>query len=82
MNPEDRKRFAKLNRAWLAGEKMEGLRFQYNSIVEVTLADGTTKAGWIVGASSDGPEPVYTVEARDGSGDIQCPESAVKEVAS
>ena len=81
MNPEDRKRFAKLNRAWLAGEKISSLQFQYNSIVQVTLPDGTTKTGWIVGASVDGPEPVYTVEARDGSGDIECQESAVKKVA-
>ena len=81
MNSEDRKRFTQLNHAWLAGEKINGLQFRRNSVVEVTLPDGTTKTGWIVAASFDGPEPVYTVEARDGSGDIECRKSAVKKVA-
>jgi len=80
MNPEARKRFAKLNAAWLSGEKVDGLQFLHNSIAEVTLPDGTTKTGWIVAATVDGPEPVYTVEAQDGSGDIECAESALKSV--
>jgi hypothetical protein len=78
MNPEVRKRFAQLNAAWRSGEKVDGLQFLYNSIGEVTLPDGTTKTGWIVAATVDGPEPVYTVESQDGSGDIECVESALK----
>jgi hypothetical protein len=80
MNPEPRKRFAQWNAAWLAGEKIDELRFLYNSIAQVTLPDGTIKTGWIVAATVDGPEPVYTVEIQDGSGDIECSESALKSV--
>lgn len=80
MNPEDKKRFARLNAAWLAGEKIDGLKFLHNSIVEVTLPDATTQTGWIVAASTDGSEPIYTVEAQDGSGDIEGPESALRRV--
>jgi hypothetical protein len=80
MNPDDKKRFARLNSAWLAGEKVDGLKFLHNSIVEVTLPDAATKTGWIVAASVEGPEPIYTVEAQDGSGDIQSPESALRGV--
>jgi hypothetical protein len=79
MNLEERKKFAKLNSAWLEGEKIDGLLFRHNSTVRVTLADGTSMIGWIVAASFDGPEPIYTVEAEDGSGDIECLESAIKE---
>jgi len=81
MDPETRKRFAQLNAAWLAGAKVDGLQFLHNSIAEVTLPDGTTKTGWIVAATVNGPEPVYTLEARDGSGDVECPESVLRRVA-
>ena len=80
MNPEDKKRCAQLNAAWLAGQKIDGLKFRYNSIVVATLPDGTTKTGWIVAVSVDGSEPIYTVEAQDGSGDIECLESAMKSI--
>jgi len=80
MNPEDTKRFAQLNAAWLAGQKIDGLQFRHNSIVVATLPDGTTKTGWIVAASVDRLEPIYTVETQDGSGDIECPESTIKSV--
>ena len=69
-NPEAGERFAQRKVAWLSGEKVDGLSFLHNSIAEVTLPDGTTKIGWIVAATVDGPEPVYTVEAQDGSDDI------------
>jgi hypothetical protein len=78
MDPEAKKKFAQLYAAWLAGAKVDGLQFLHNSIVEATLPDGTTKTGWIVTAMVSGPEPVYTVEARDGSGDVECPESALR----
>jgi hypothetical protein len=74
----DKTRFAQLNALWLAGEKIDGLRFYHNSLVVVTLPTSVTKNGWIVAASLDGSEPVYTVEAEDGSGDIEYPESAIK----
>jgi hypothetical protein len=76
MNPETRSIFARLNARWLAGEKVDELRFLYNSVVEVTLLDGTTRPGCIVGATVDGPEPVYTLEAEDG--DFESTESAIR----
>ena len=78
MTPDERKQFARLNAAWRAGGRIDALRFQYNTLVSVTMPDGKTRDGWIVGASVDGPEPVYTVEAKDGSRDIECPESAIR----
>jgi phosphoserine phosphatase len=81
MNIEERKRMAKLNAEWLAGEKIDALQFRYNTTVIATLSDGTILTGWIVGASVDGPEPVYTIEAQDGSGDIECAESTILEVS-
>jgi hypothetical protein len=78
MNPEEQKRFTRLNSAWLGGEKIDVLKFLHNSMVEATLPDKSTKTGWIVAASTDGPEPIYTVEAQDGSGDIEVPESGLK----
>lgn len=80
MNPEDKKRFAEMNAAWLGGERIDGLKFLHNSIVEVTLPDASIRTGWIVAASVDGPEPVYTVEAQDGSGDIESLESTLRSV--
>lgn len=79
MNLEERKRLVKLSAAWRAGEKVEGLQFRYNTTVIVTLADGTTMTGWIVAASTDGPEPTYTIEAQGGSGDLECHESSIAE---
>lgn len=79
MNLEERKKLVKLSAAWRAGEKIEGLQFRYNTTVIVTLADGTTTTGWIVAASTDGPEPIYTIEAQDGSGDMECLESSIAE---
>jgi hypothetical protein len=78
MNQADKKTLARLNAAWLAGENIEGLKFLHNSTVEVILPDGTLKTGWIVAATVDGPEPIYTVEANDGAGDIECPESTLR----
>ena len=82
MNQEDRKIFAQLNAAWLAGKKLDDLKYLHNSIAEATLPDGTTKIGYIVAATVKGTEPIYTVEAQDGSGDIQCPESSLRIVES
>ena len=81
MNLEERKRVRRLNAAWIAGEKIDGLLFPYNCLVEAIMPDGAVKTGWIVAATLDGPEPMYTVEARDGSEDIECPESMLKLLA-
>ena len=78
MTQEEKKQWSRINAAWLAGEKIDGLAFRYNILVSVTLPDGSSKDGWIVGAVDDGPEPIYTVEAKDRSGDIECPESAIQ----
>jgi hypothetical protein len=76
MDPRDRDK----RKRWLAGEPVEELAFLYNSVVEATLPDGEKKKGWIVSASVEGEEPVYTVEACDGSGDYECPQSTIRDV--
>ena len=78
MNAEEKIKLAKLNEKWMAGQKVEELQFQFNTIVEVNLPDRTVRSGWIVGAALTSPEPTYTVECSDGSGDIKCPESSIK----
>ncbi len=78
MKLKDKKRFARLNAAWRAGEKVDGLAFPYNSLVTVSLPDGSAKDGWIVGVTLEGPEPIYIVETKDGSGDLECPESTIR----
>jgi hypothetical protein len=78
MSTEEQKGFARLNTAWLAGERVDGFKFLHNSIAELVLEDGTRKKGWIVALTPADPEPVYTLEAHDGSGDIRCPESALR----
>lgn len=81
MSSEDqKKRFARLNAAWLSGERVEGLKFLHNSTAEALLPDGQRKRGWVVAATVTGSEPTYTLEAQDGTGDIECPESALRSV--
>lgn len=77
MTPEYREQ----NSWWGCGELTEELVFAHNSVVEIALPDGTKKEGWIVGATIDSPEVIYTVEACDGSGDFKCPGSSLREVA-
>jgi hypothetical protein len=67
-------------RRWLAGESIPELAFRYNSAVDVLLPSGERKLGWVVAAEMEGGTTRYTVEAGDGSGDIECLESALREV--
>jgi hypothetical protein len=66
------------NAWWVRGELTEELAFEHNSIVEAVLPDGRKKDGWIVNASIEVPEVIYTVEACDGSGDYKCPASTLR----
>ncbi|HTJ79502.1 MAG TPA: hypothetical protein VL357_10950 [Rariglobus sp.] len=76
MTPEYREQ----NSWWVHGELTEELAFEHNSVVEMTLPDGRKKEGWIVGASIESPEVIFTVEACDGSGDFKCPQSSLRAV--
>jgi hypothetical protein len=69
------------NSWWVRGELSKKLAFEHNSIVEMALPDGKKKEGWIVGASIECPEVIFTVEACDGSGDVRCPQSILRAVA-
>ncbi len=71
MTPEYREQ----NSWWVRGELTEELAFEHNSVVEMTLPDGRKKDGWIVAASIESPEVIFTVEACDGAGDFKCPQS-------
>ena len=76
MNKEEIKEFRIKNAKWRTGEIVPPLKLKYNTLVIARMPDGTTKEGWIVGASiDDGPEPVYTIESKDRSPDFECPES-------
>lgn len=77
MTPEYREQ----NSWWVHGELTEELAFAHNSIVEMALPDGRKKDGWIVGASIESSEVIFTVEACDGSGDFRCPQSSLRAVA-
>ena len=76
MTPEYREQ----NSWWVHGELIEELEFDHNSLVEALLPEGSKKEGWIVGASIQVPEVIYTVEACDGSGDYKCPASTLQKV--
>ena len=74
------KDFELLN-AFLSGEKIAGIKFRHNSSVAFIRADGTRCLGWIVSLTLNGPEPVYTVECGDGSGDVDVLESKLELIA-
>jgi hypothetical protein len=67
----------KLNDAFLAGEKIPGIKFRHNSHVAFLGADSARFEGWIVSVEPLQPEPLYTVECCDGSGDEDVPESKI-----
>lgn len=50
---------------------MPGIKFRHNSLVTFVGADGIGHEGWIVGVAPIEPEPVYTVERRDGEEDAE-----------
>ncbi len=73
---KDRKRHD-LSKSYLSGEKILGVKFRHNSHVSYTDESGKVAEGWIVGVGPVEPEPVYTIERSDGSGDDEVRESAV-----
>ena len=77
-NVEDRKRHRDLSKRYLSGEKILGVKFRHNSRVSYTAESGKVAEGWIVVVGQVEPEPVYTIERSDGSGDEEVRESVVK----
>jgi len=65
---------------WLGGEAVAGLALLHNSVVEFAAVDGTKKEGWVVSATIRPERTIYTVEACDGSGDFELPESAIRKL--
>jgi hypothetical protein len=83
VTPERRKRVEELSDEWLGGkERIEGFRFLHNSLVKAMQSDGTVVTGWLLSVRVNDKEPVYTVEACDGSGDVQCLESTLELIES
>ncbi len=68
------------DRWWIRGDKTANVAFPHNALVEMTLPTGSKKDGWIVGASVQNREVVYTVEACDGSGDFTCPQASLRDL--
>lgn len=73
--PEEIKERSRLNRAFLGGEKILGIKFRYNSLVAFVNVDGIRSEGWIVGVGPIEPEAIYTIECCDGSADEEVLES-------
>jgi hypothetical protein len=71
----ERNRLSKLSKAYVSGERIPGIRFRHNSLVTFVGTDGVAHEGWIVRVEAIEPEPVYTVERRDGNEDAQLRES-------
>jgi hypothetical protein len=76
--PEEIKERSRLNNAFLAGEKILGIKFRHNSQVAFVGEDDIRSEGWIVAVGPIEPEPVYTVECCDGSGDEEVLESKLE----
>ena len=68
----------RLNKAWVESERLPGIKFRYNSLVRFVGADGVGHDGWVVAVTTCGPEPVYTIECRDGAEDAEVRESALQ----
>jgi hypothetical protein len=77
-SPDEIKERRILNDAFLAGERILGIRFRHNSHVAFSGADGVRCEGWIVSVEPAKPEPIYTVECCDGSGDEEVLESKIE----
>jgi hypothetical protein len=74
---QDRKTQIAMGNAFLAGEKIAGIKFRHNSHVRCEDSDGVTFEGWIVSVGPFEPEPIYTIERSDGDGDEEVSESRV-----
>ena len=77
-SPDQNKERLKLNNAYLAGEKIPGIKFRHNSRVAFIGADDVRCEGWIVGVEPLQPEPIYTIECCDGSEDEEVAESKLE----
>lgn len=66
-----------LNNAYLAGERIFGVRFRHNSHVAFRDQDDLRVEGWIVSVGPIEPEPIYTIERCDGNGDEEVSESRI-----
>lgn len=75
--PDEIKNRRDLNRAFLAGEKILGIKYRHNSRVAFE-EDGRRVEGWIVGVQPINPEAIYTVERCDGGGDEEIVESRIE----
>lgn len=74
-SPDEIKQRRMLKNAFLAGERILGIKFRHNSLVAFVSADGIRFEGWIVSVGPIEPEPVYTIERCDGGGDEEVLES-------
>lgn len=77
LSDENRNR-RKLNDAFLAGEKILGIRFRHNSHVAFDDSGDVRREGWIVSVGPIEPQPVYTIERCDGGGDEDVIESRIE----
>lgn len=76
--PDEIKERNRLNRSFLAGERIPGIKLRHNSLVSFVGTDGVAHEGWIVAVAPGEPEPVYTIERRDGAEDAEVPESILQ----
>lgn len=76
--PEEFKKHRELSNAFLAGERILGIKFRHNSLVAFVGAAGTRCEGWIAGVGPIEPEPVYTIERCDSTGDEEILESKLE----
>ena len=67
-----------LSNAFMAGERIFGIKFRHNSHVRFVNDDGAQAEGWIVGVGPIEPEPIYTIERSDGDADEEVPESKIE----
>jgi len=74
---DDRKRQRELSNAYLAGERIFGVKFRHNSHVRFVDANKQKAEGWIVSVGPIEPEPIYTIERADGQGDEEVAETHV-----
>ena len=74
---QDTKTQIAMGNAFLAGERIAGIKFRHNSHVRCDDSEGVTFEGWIVSVGPFEPEPVYTIERSDGGGDEEVLQSKV-----
>lgn len=64
-----------MSNAFMAGGRINGVKFRHNSQVHFSADSGKLVEGWIVAVGPFEPEPIYTVERADGAGDEEVRES-------